>query len=299
MHGQRLDVVGLDGREHADAQLVAAELAVAVGVDDAVGPQTARDLRGVDPVVEVDRADDGGLAWPARRRTASPRSSPRPSRTGLGRGSARSTHHVSPPLSSIHCSCWSSRNSVARPACCRSGRAGCCRGRSRGRAMPGVHRSDAAIARCARRRPASRPPATGRRRRRSTSGGEVVDVDLGRVHGSPPAADVASTTTSAGRPRRPAGAPSPRRSRSRCGSARRRRRRRRRRLGWCPARGDDERLVEVGAPLRVGELRTRTRRTRGAGCAARSGRTWRRPRTTSCRRCRGRPPSRRAGRTAR
>jgi hypothetical protein len=36
---QRGDVVGLDGREHGDAQLVAAELAVGLGVDDAVGPQ--------------------------------------------------------------------------------------------------------------------------------------------------------------------------------------------------------------------------------------------------------------------
>ena len=37
--GERGDVVGLDRREHADAQLVAPELAVALGVDDAVGPQ--------------------------------------------------------------------------------------------------------------------------------------------------------------------------------------------------------------------------------------------------------------------
>ncbi len=53
-----LDVGRVDGREHADAQLVAAELAVAVGVDDAVGPQRRADLGGVDRVVEVDRADD-------------------------------------------------------------------------------------------------------------------------------------------------------------------------------------------------------------------------------------------------
>ena len=56
--GQRLDVVGLDGREHRDPQLVAAELAVGLGVDDPVGAQHLRDRRGVDRVVEVDRADD-------------------------------------------------------------------------------------------------------------------------------------------------------------------------------------------------------------------------------------------------
>src|SRR6478609_7395958 len=60
---ERSDVVGFDRREHADAQLVAAELAVAVGVDDAVGPQRRAHGRGVDAAVvgagEVDRADDG------------------------------------------------------------------------------------------------------------------------------------------------------------------------------------------------------------------------------------------------
>src|SRR6478672_7774015 len=54
---ERGDVVGLDRREHADAQLVAAELAVAVGVDDAVGAQRRVDIGGID-AIEVDRADD-------------------------------------------------------------------------------------------------------------------------------------------------------------------------------------------------------------------------------------------------
>ena len=44
---------------------------------------------------------------------------------------------------------------------------------------------------------------------------------------------------------------------------------------------------------------TRTRRSSGAGCAARSGRRWRRPRTRWCRRCRAPPRSRRARTTAR
>ena len=42
----------------ADAQLVAPELAVGLGVDDAVGAQRRGDRGGVDLVVEVDRADD-------------------------------------------------------------------------------------------------------------------------------------------------------------------------------------------------------------------------------------------------
>ena len=44
-------VVGLDGGEHADAQLVAAELAVAVGVDDAVRPQCGAHRGGIHPAV--------------------------------------------------------------------------------------------------------------------------------------------------------------------------------------------------------------------------------------------------------
>src|SRR5687767_3640066 len=60
--GQALDIVGIDRREHADAQLVAAELAVAVRVDDAIGAQRGVDRRRVDATVgrrrEVDRADD-------------------------------------------------------------------------------------------------------------------------------------------------------------------------------------------------------------------------------------------------
>src|SRR6201986_2431082 len=55
--GQRLDVVRLDRREHPDPQLVAAELAVGLGVDDPVGAQRLGDRRRVDVVVEVDRSD--------------------------------------------------------------------------------------------------------------------------------------------------------------------------------------------------------------------------------------------------
>ena len=43
--GQGLDVVGLDGREQGDPQLVPSQLAVGLGVDDAVGPQAPRPPR--------------------------------------------------------------------------------------------------------------------------------------------------------------------------------------------------------------------------------------------------------------
>ena len=54
------DVIRLDRDERGDTQLVAAELAVRLGVDDAVGAQRLRDRGRVDAVVEVDRRDDGG-----------------------------------------------------------------------------------------------------------------------------------------------------------------------------------------------------------------------------------------------
>ena len=80
----------------------------------------------------------------------------------------------------------------------------------------------------------------------------------------------------------------------------RRRRRRRRAPGGRPARCA-RRAGRRGAarPHRRRRTWTRTRRTRGARCAVRRARTWRRPRTPWCRRCRARPPSRRAARTGR
>ena len=56
--GQRADVVRVDGGEHRHPQLVAAEFAVGLGVDDAVGTEFLGHRRGVDVVGEVDRADD-------------------------------------------------------------------------------------------------------------------------------------------------------------------------------------------------------------------------------------------------
>src|SRR3546814_18064493 len=57
--GELCDVVGLDGREEGDPQLVAAELAVALGVEDAVGPEHLGDRGGVgDRLIDVDGGDD-------------------------------------------------------------------------------------------------------------------------------------------------------------------------------------------------------------------------------------------------
>src|SRR3954465_12518348 len=53
-------VVGVGGGGHADPPLVAAEVAVGLGVDDAVRAQYLGHLGGVDGVGEVDRADDEG-----------------------------------------------------------------------------------------------------------------------------------------------------------------------------------------------------------------------------------------------
>ena len=63
------DVLGVDGREHGDAQLVAAELPVGLGVHDAVGPQDRGHRGGVDGVVEVDGPDHvAAVLAPGRRR---------------------------------------------------------------------------------------------------------------------------------------------------------------------------------------------------------------------------------------
>ncbi len=50
-------VVGLDRREHGDAELVASQLAVGLGVDDPVGAQDGGHRRRVDRVGEVDGSD--------------------------------------------------------------------------------------------------------------------------------------------------------------------------------------------------------------------------------------------------
>ena len=62
--GEGVDVAGLHGREHRHAQLVAAQLAVGLGVHHAVGAQHLGDPGRVDLLGEVDGADHLG---PLRR----------------------------------------------------------------------------------------------------------------------------------------------------------------------------------------------------------------------------------------
>ena len=54
--GELADVLGVDSREHTDAQLVTAELAVGLSVEHTVGAQCLGDSCSVDLVVEVDGA---------------------------------------------------------------------------------------------------------------------------------------------------------------------------------------------------------------------------------------------------
>src|SRR5271156_3827911 len=58
--GEGADVIGFDRGEHRDPQLVAAEFAVRLGVNDAVSPERLRDRRGVYVVHEIDRANHLG-----------------------------------------------------------------------------------------------------------------------------------------------------------------------------------------------------------------------------------------------
>ena len=56
--GEGLDVGGVDSGEHRHAQLVAAELAVGLNIEDAVGAEHGGETLGVYRLGEVDRADD-------------------------------------------------------------------------------------------------------------------------------------------------------------------------------------------------------------------------------------------------
>ena len=135
--GQRLDVGRFDRREHADAQLVAAELAVRLDVDDAVGPQRLGDRGGIDVVGEVDRADDQRALRRIGRRTASRTATPRPSRTGASttRGCARRRSRDRRRRASTRPGRRAAAASPA-PACCRSDPGGSCPARWPGTATP-------------------------------------------------------------------------------------------------------------------------------------------------------------------
>ena len=305
---ERGDVGGFDGREHADAQLVAAELAVAVGVDDAVGPQRGAHVVGVD----------------ARRRGRSCR--PRAERlAGSATNGVAHSRRLGPAVQDRRPTSSQRLDAPVEPAVVehplellveqdeRGQRrrvvvwsSGGCRARCRGRATPGIQRSPTRrCARCARPRRASRRRATARRRWRSTS-----------------AARSSRRRPRPGRPRAGRRRPTWRRRRRahRVGAGRaaqlhrhagrglvvgERVRRRRRSsadgIGWSPGVA----AMTTGssrcgaAAQRVGELRRELAEHEVLAAPLDRARTWRRPRTRWCRRCRARSPSRRAARTAR
>ena len=209
------------GREHRDAELVAAELAVARRCRRCRWPAARRDTAVASTdVVEVDGGRPRGCARPGRRRTAWRTARPRPSRRWC-RPSGRSGRR---PTRGRRCRA-STRPAGRRgrswraPACCRSGRGGSC-----SRAMPrssdaGIQRSD--------RRDALDALDRGRRARGEPQAavageallrGEVVDVELrrGRSAGRRRPTWRRRATSAVGA-RRAGGAASPRRSRSRCG----------------------------------------------------------------------------------
>ena len=88
------DIVRLDRHEGGDAQLVAAQLAVRLGVDDAVGAEHLGDGCGVDRVVEVDRGDHVravlGLGHERRGVSRTPRPSGKSGRQNPRSGRRRS-----------------------------------------------------------------------------------------------------------------------------------------------------------------------------------------------------------------
>ena len=108
---------GLDRREHADAQLVAAELAVGLDVDDAVvRAAPPRAAAGVDRRRRSRSCRTTARALrPGRRRTGvgerRERLGPAVEVAGEERG-VRATHQSRPPLASIHSSWSASRISV-------------------------------------------------------------------------------------------------------------------------------------------------------------------------------------------
>ena len=179
------DVARVDRGVHRDPQLVAAELAVGLGVDDAVGAQRLGDRGGVDRLVEVDGADHQRAVRPGPRRTASCTPSSRPSRRARRRTRwcARPCRRARPGRSSSRAARPS--GTAWRPTgCCRSGSSRSCRSRSAGRRTPGCSGRSPAIS-------SARASAARRHQRdpQAAVGGEallrreVVGVDLGEVDG--------------------------------------------------------------------------------------------------------------------
>ena len=136
--GERLDVGRVDRGVHRDPQLVAAELAVGLGVDDPVGAQGLRRSRRRRSTRRSRWCRSPASGGPGPRRTAWCTTSSRPSRRARRswRWSARPCRRARPGRSS---------SPAARPSgtawrptgCCRSGSCASCRSRSAGRRTPG------------------------------------------------------------------------------------------------------------------------------------------------------------------
>ena len=131
--GEGGDVVGLDGREHRDAQLVAAELAVGLGVDDAVGAQRGGDGGGVDVVDEVDGAAHVAALRRLGHERLGERARLRPAVEELGGPVAAADGELEPALVEHPAHAVRRAGTATRArACCRSGRGGSSRARSAG-----------------------------------------------------------------------------------------------------------------------------------------------------------------------
>ena len=201
-----VDVVGVDGGEHGDAQLVAAELAVVLGVDDAVGAQDGatrcrrrRPSRSMVPTT-LERMRRVGHERRGVRVTPRPsRRGCRPTRAAAGDADVEAAVAVHPLQLLLEQEQRGQRRRVVGlvEAAVVEGDLEVERGRDPAAA---TRRS----ARCARWPRASTARSTGRRRRRSTSAGRSSRRRPRPVdHGSPPAPEVASTDDE--RRRRPTG----------------------------------------------------------------------------------------------
>ena len=133
--------------------------------------RTGETRRGVDAASRSIGADDRRPLRRVGHERRRARRLPRPSRRGSPTTRRdRDATSSSPPFSSIQRSCWSSRNSVASAGVLYVWSSAAVLERdARGRATPGTSVPRPRSARCARGRRASTPRARGRRRRRSTS----------------------------------------------------------------------------------------------------------------------------------
>ena len=157
---------GIDRREHADPQLVAPQLAVGLGVDDAVRAQRRREGRGVDRVVEVDRPDDQRALRRIGDEGVASSERLRPAVEMVRRGAAPRDAELE--AAALRAATRSGRRAgTASPAraCCRSAPSGSSRARPRARGRPAASGQRLRrAARSARSRPGSssasqRPPS--------------------------------------------------------------------------------------------------------------------------------------------